>query len=252
LTEERKCCLAVTYEILPGQGDRDRPKCRSEPLALSTPPTDRARRHSGGRPSHDEAIKRDERLIAIAASMFMERGFEGTSIDAVAEAAGVGKATLYARYKDKGELFAAVLQRKIDRWLAQNEAGEETTGSVEDVLLALARRTIAGALTPEAVAINRIVMAESARFPNLAKRMHEHGWQRSNAAVAALLDRFAKAGQIEVEDTIVAADLFLSLIIGRQTRMAMLGIETDPEQVDQRVQAAVKLFLDGVRSRARG
>jgi hypothetical protein len=80
--------------------------------------------------------------------------------------------------------------------------------------------------------------------------MHEQGWQRSNAVVAALLDRFAKAGQIEVEDTSVAADLFISLIIGRQTRMAMLGIETDPEQVDQRVQAAVRLFLDGVRPRA--
>jgi TetR/AcrR family transcriptional regulator, mexJK operon transcriptional repressor len=221
-------------------------------IALTTPPTDKARRHSGGRPSHDEAIKRDERLIAIAASMFMERGFEGTSIDAVAEAAGVGKATLYARYKDKGELFAAVLQRKIDRWLAQNETAEEATGSVEDVLLALARRTVAGALTPEAVAINRIVMAQSARFPSLAKLVHEQGWQRSNAAVAALLDRFARAGQIEVDDTAVAADLFLSLIIGRQTRMAMLGIETDPEHVDQRVQAAVKLFLDGVRPRPKG
>jgi AcrR family transcriptional regulator len=215
-----------------------------------TPPSDKARRHSGGRPSHDEAIKRDERLIAIAASMFMERGFEGTSIDAVAEAAGVGKATLYARYKDKGELFAAVLQRKIDRWLALSETAEEAaSGRIEDVLLALARRTVAAALTPDAVAINRIVMAQSARFPQLAKLVHEQGWQRSNAAVAALLDRFAKAGQIEVEDTSVAADLFLSLVIGRQTRMAMLGIETDPEQVDQRVQAAVKLFLDGVRPR---
>jgi TetR/AcrR family transcriptional regulator, mexJK operon transcriptional repressor len=240
----------VTYEILPGQDDRGRRKRGSEQLAL-TPPIDKARRHSGGRPSHDEAIKRDERLIAIAASMFMERGFEGTSIDAVAEAAGVGKATLYARYKDKGELFAAVLQRKIDRWLALNETAEEATGSVEDVLLALARRTVTAALTPEAVAINRIVMAQSARFPSLAKLVHEQGWQRSNAAVAALLDRFAKAGQIDVTDSTVAADLFLSLVIGRQTRMAMLGIETDPEQVDQRVQAAVKLFLDGVRLRGK-
>jgi TetR/AcrR family transcriptional regulator, mexJK operon transcriptional repressor len=222
-------------------------------VALAIPPTDKSRRHSGGRPSHDEAIKRDERLILIAAKMFMERGFEGTSIDAVAEAAGVGKATLYARYKDKGELFAAVLQRKIDRWLSFNDPdAEAATGSVEDVLLALARRTVTAALTPEAVAINRIVMAQSARFPSLAKLVHEQGWQRSNAAAAALLDRFAKAGQIEVEDSTVAADLFLSLVIGRQTRMAMLGIETDPEQVDQRVQAAVKLFLNGVRPRAKG
>jgi TetR/AcrR family transcriptional repressor of mexJK operon len=195
-------------------------------------------------------MRRDERLIEIAASMFMERGFEGTSVDAVAEAAGIGKATLYARYKDKGELFAAVLQRKIDRWLAMNETGEQATGRIEDVLLARARRTVAAALTPEAVAINRIVMAEAVRFPGLAKLVHEQGWQRSNAAVAAVLDQFAKNGQIAVEDTNVAADLFLSLVIGRQTRLAMLGIETDPDQIDQRVKAAVKLFLDGVRPRS--
>jgi TetR/AcrR family transcriptional repressor of mexJK operon len=221
--------------------------------AAVIPPSmpDKGRRHSGGRPSHDEAIKRDERLIEIAASMFMERGFEGTSIDAVAEAASIGKATLYARYKDKSELFAAVLQRKIDRWLAMHETGERAmTGRIEDVLLARARRTIAVALTPEAIAINRIVMAEATRFPNLAKLVHEQGWQRSNAAVAAVLDGFAKNGQIEVEDTDVAADLFLSLVIGRQTRLAMLGIETGPAHIDQRVQAAVKLFLNGVRPRS--
>ncbi len=180
MTGERKWCLAVSYENLPVWDDRVPREVRIGQGNLSTPPTDKSRRHSGGRPSHGDAIKRDERLIAIAASMFMERGFEGTSIDAVAEAAGVGKAMLYARYKDKGELFAAVLQRKIDRWLAETETAEEAaTGRIEDVLLALARRTIAGALTPEAVAISRIVMAESARFPGLAKRMHEQGWQRA-------------------------------------------------------------------------
>ncbi len=219
---------------------------------MTTPPlTEKARRHSGGRPSHDEAMRRSERLIEIAASMFMERGFEGTSIDAVAEAAGIGKATLYARYKDKGDLFAAVLQRKIDRWLAMNETDQAASEDIEERLLALARRTVTGALTREATAINRIVMAEAARFPELAKLLHEQGWQRSNSFVAALLDQFVESGQIEVEDTTVAADLFLSLIIGRQTRMAMLGIETDAEQIDERLKAAVKLFLSGVRPRAK-
>jgi TetR/AcrR family transcriptional regulator, mexJK operon transcriptional repressor len=240
--------MASDFDRMPGDRDRAR---RLDGASVTTPPMpDKARRHSGGRPSHDEAMRRNARLIEIAASMFMERGFEATSVDAVAEAAGIGKATLYARYKDKGELFAAVLQRKIDRWLAMNETDERAaTGRIEDVLLARARRTVAVALTPEAVAINRIVMAESARFPTLAKLVHEQGWQRSNAAVAALLDQFVANGQIQVEDTNVAADLFLSLVIGRQTRLAMLGIETDPGQIDQRMKAAVNLFLNGVRPR---
>jgi TetR/AcrR family transcriptional repressor of mexJK operon len=134
----------------------------------------------------------------------------------------------YARYKDKGELFAAVLQRQIDRWLAMNETGEQAmTGRIEDVLLARARRTVAVALTSEAIAINRIVMAEATRFPNLAKLVHEQGWQRSNAAVAAVLDGFAKNGQIEVEDTNVAADLFLSLVIGHSFERGLIPFKNN-------------------------
>lgn len=214
---------------------------------MTEPAPEKTRRHTGGRPSQEEAARRDERLLEIAAAMFLERGFDATSIDAVAEAASVGKATLYARYRDKGELFAAVFQRQIDRWLAMSQSNLPAgPGRAEDVLLAMARRMVAAALTPEAVAINRIVIAQATRFPEIARMVHREGWQRSNAIVAALLDQFVADGQIAVEDTGVAADLFLSLVIGRQARLAMLGIETDPEQIDQRLRAAVALFLNGV------
>ena len=205
------------------------------------------RRGSGGRPSQDEALRRDARLVEIAAAMFMERGFEGTTIDAVAEAASVGKATLYARYRDKGELFGAVFRRQIDRWLAVSAPEAPAPGDrVDEVLLAMGRRMVAAALTPEAVAINRIVMAQATRFPDLAALVHREGWQRSNASVAAVLAHFAADGQIAVPDGDLAADLFVSLVIGRQARLAMLGIATDPEQADRRIRAAVDLFVRGM------
>ncbi|MDX7953544.1 TetR/AcrR family transcriptional regulator [Lichenihabitans sp. Uapishka_5] len=208
------------------------------------------RRYTGGRPSQAEALRRDERLVEIAAGMFMERGFDATTIDAVAEAASVGKATLYARYKDKGALFAAVFRRQIDRWLAPlgQAAATPVSGSVEDVLLAMSRAMMASALAPEAVAINRILIAQALRFPELAQMAHQEGWQRSIAALAAVLQHFVDDGQISVTNCDLAADLFLSLVVGRQTRLAMLGIDTDPAQVDHRIRAAVRLFLDGVRA----
>lgn len=207
----------------------------------------KSRRGSGGRPSQEEALRRDARLIDIAAAMFMERGFDGTTVDAVAEAASIGKATLYARYRDKGELFVAVFRRQIDRWLAVSEIEVPAPGDrVEDVLLAMGRRMVAAALTPEAVAIKRIVMAQATRFPDIAMLVHREGWQRSNASVAAVLEHFAADGQIAVSDGELAADLFLSLILGRQTRVAMLGIDTALEQVDRRLQAGVALFVRGM------
>ena len=217
----------------------------SRPAEAVEPP--KPRRGSGGRPSQDEALRRDARLVEIAAAMFMERGFDGTTIDAVAEAASVGKATLYARYRDKGELFGAVFRRQIDRWLAVSVAEAPRPGEpVEAALLALGRRMVTAALTPEAVAINRIVMAQATRFPDLAALVHREGWQRSNASVAAVLAHFAADGQLAIPDGELAADLFLSLVIGRQARLAILGIASDPDQVDRRIRAAVALFIRGM------
>lgn len=207
----------------------------------------RLKRGTGGRPSQEQAARRDERLIEIAAEMFLERGFETTTIDAVAERANVGKATLYARYKDKAELFAAVFQRQIDRWLAFSLPEARFEGSIETVLLSLGKRMLAAALAPEAVAVNRILMAQAGRFPALAQLAHKEGWERGASLICSVLQRFADDGQIAADDLSIKADLFLSLVIGRWTRLAMLGIEIDPEQMQQRLQSAVTLFLHGLR-----
>ena len=221
--------------------------------AVATLNPKKARRGSGGRPSQEEALRRDARLVEIAAAMFMERGFDATTIDAVAEAASVGKATLYARYHDKGALFAAVVQRQIDRWLSVSaQEPPRPDDRVADVLLEMGRRMVAAILIPEAIAINRIVTAQAIRFPELAHMAHREAWQRSNASIAAVLDHFARDGQIDVDDSEMVADLFLSLVVGRLSRLAMLGIAVDAEQIDRRVEAAVALFLHGTASQRCG
>lgn len=218
-------------------------------MSVTTAVAGKVRRHTGGRPSQAEARRRDERLVEIAAAMFLERGFDATTIDAVAEAASIGKATLYARYKDKSELFAAVLQRQVDRWMTVNLPALPQPGEpAGDVLLAMARRMVAASLSPESIAIKRIMIAQATRFPALAQLVHREGWQRLNAALAAMLRGFSAEGQIRVEDPELAADLFLSLVLGRHTQLATLGIVTDAEQIDRRLQAAVALFMKGVAS----
>lgn len=67
----------------------------------------------GGRPTKAAAALRDERLLEIATKMFMQHGFDATSMERLAESAMIGKATLYARYADKSQLFADVLRRRI-------------------------------------------------------------------------------------------------------------------------------------------
>ncbi len=203
-----------------------------------------------GRPTRAAAAERDERLLAVAATMFMERGFDATSMDAVAERAGVGKATLYARYGDKEALFAAVFRRQIDRLLAVPDPPPEQA-TIEDTLYSIGERLLRNALSPEVVAINRILKSQAARFPDLARLAYEEGWIRGCDRVAAVLRRFAAAGSVRVEDPALAADMFLCLVLGRMTRMAAFNLPLpDEAALAQRVRFAVRLFLNGVRATA--
>ncbi|AWN48960.1 TetR/AcrR family transcriptional regulator [Methylobacterium terrae] len=212
-----------------------------------------AGRRSGGRPTREEAAKRDARLVAVATQLFMEHGFDATSIDAVAQAAGVSKPTLYARYRDKRALFAAVLEERIREWLAPLSAAAEAQGArgaareAGEVLEELSRTLLARAQAPGAAALNRCIVAQALHFPELARLAYEEGWLRGVRAVARLLEVLAAQGQIAVEDPEVAADLFLNLVLGKASRQALYGIPADPEAQETRRRAAVALFLAGTR-----
>jgi TetR/AcrR family transcriptional regulator, mexJK operon transcriptional repressor len=211
----------------------------------------------GGRPTREEAARRDRRLIEVATRLFMERGFDATSVEAVAEAAGVGKPTVYARYRDKRDLFAAVLKDRIAAWLAPLAAAAEAQarrtgpGDVETALHDLSRALLAHATTPGAVMLKRCLAAQAPHFPDLARLAHEEGWLRGVRAVATLLESFAARGQIAAPDPELAADLFLTLIVGRSSQVALYGIVPDPEGLERRRQAAVEVFLRGVATQTR-
>ena len=213
-------------------------------------------KRGGGRPTRAEAARRQEHLIAVATRLFMERGFDATSIDAIAEAAGMSKPTVYARYRDKRELFEAVLRERIAAWIAplaaaaEAQAAREGPEDVETALDDLSRTMLAYGQTPGAAMLKRALMAQATQFPDLARLAHEEGWLRGVRAVAQILDAFGKRGQIAVAEPEIAADLFISLIIGRSSQTQLYGLAVDPEMQERRRAAAVRLFLDGVRGDA--
>lgn len=137
-------------------------------------PRREASKSRGGRPTKSAAIERDQRLIEVATRLFLDRGFDATSLDAVAEAARVSKPTVYSRYGDKRGLFAAVLRREIERWLAPLSAAAEmqlSSGSdisVEQRLVEIGREMLTFTCGPDAVAFSRMMTSQAINFPDVA------------------------------------------------------------------------------------
>jgi TetR/AcrR family transcriptional regulator, mexJK operon transcriptional repressor len=198
-----------------------------------------------GRPKASEAEQRNEHILQVAGETFTRFGFDGTSIDAIAEAARISKRTLYARYSDKAALFNAVLADLIGRWLVPIDQFKSEQGEFEDILLALARYMTTFALTPQSVNVNRVIISESQRRPEFGRLANDTGRKPTIRAIASILSRHRT--ELRLTDFELAAELFMSLTIDSSLRLANLGIELTPRQIEEWVRASVDLFLSGAR-----
>jgi AcrR family transcriptional regulator len=204
----------------------------------------------GGRPTRAAAAERDERVLEIASRLFLERGYDATSMEAIADAAAIGKATLYARYADKGALFADVLRRRILQVYGPLE--EEFKGllegsaDMERTLCRVASRLIEMSTSAETITLGRILTTQAPRFPDLARLAISEGTGRQQRLVESVLARLARDRPFLSDDLPLMADLFVSIVLGRVGRLKMYGIPIDPDTIEHRTTEAVRVFVRGV------
>jgi AcrR family transcriptional regulator len=202
-----------------------------------------------GRPTIAEAAKLEERLSKAAVELFLEQGFDGTTMEGVAQAAGISKRTLYARYADKHELFAAVVASALIRQRGDDASLEVPPDDLEAGLTAIARSSLARALDPEIVRLSRIAMNEATRFPKFARTAQSMSWSPRIQAVQKLLTHHIELGTVEVDDVEIASEQFLALVAAMPARLAAFGVRR-PRAVEERhLRHAVGLFLRGVLAR---
>src|SRR6202048_2201228 len=120
-----------------------------------------------GRPPKELAGKVEERILDAAREVFIERGFEGASIDEIAEVARSGKPTIYARFLDKRALFTAVVTRDILSRISEFKAEVPTGATIEERLASAASTLLHWGLDSERIALMRLAIAEARRFPDL-------------------------------------------------------------------------------------
>lgn len=203
-------------------------------------------RRSSGRPTAAAAAALATRILEIATREFLAQGYAATRIETIAAKAGVAKRTLYARWPGKPALFRSVIEQLMAHWMAAPDPPADTQASLETVLLELARRVLAVALQSEALALHRLLIAESERFPELARMVRQSGAAAGIARIAALLAREAAAGRLFAPDPAFAAEQFLYLVLtGPQRRALGLGTPLGAAGLDAWARQAVRLFVNG-------
>lgn len=148
-----------------------------------------------GRPPRELAGQVEERILDAAGRVFLERGFEGASVEEIAEAASAGKATIYARFPSKQALFAAVIGRLVRRNTSL-DAFACAGRSIEERLDSLAAIILVRLLTPETIGLIRVAVAEARRFPDLAISVSCMGRERPKEAVARVFGELAASDAI--------------------------------------------------------
>ena len=223
----------------------DRRKQRRRARSAATPPR-------GGRPSREEAAKLRDRILDAATGLFFAHGFGATTIDDVAAHARVSKRTFYDRFDDKAALFGAVLHRIVEGLRPPAAMPLIAGAGARDILRHLAGIILRAALMPQSLALHRLIVAESARFPKLAAAVaNEGGTAEAIRLIAGLLERETRSGALAVADAPFAAEQFLQMVLVIPQRRALgLGTPMTPKELERWARDVVDLFLDGARGAA--
>lgn len=186
-----------------------------------------------------------ESILAAAKDCFLASGYGAVSMDQIAREAGVSKATVYAHFAGKEELFGAVIARGCAGYFAAFTAGELDPGDVPASLMALGRRFLDLVLSPDAIALHRIILAEVTRFPTLGEVFWQAGPERERVQIEGFLDSAVAAGSLEACDTRLAAEQFIGLVRGdiQLRQLLHLDAAAGEGEVKAAVAAAVDTFL---------
>jgi AcrR family transcriptional regulator len=170
--------------------------------SVEQPATDEPVRRGRGRPRDPET---DKRIVAAAADLMLQRGFDRMTVDDVAARAGVGKATVYRRWPSKQDLAVEAMTE-----LFATEFPEPDTGSIRDDVSESVRNIIAFVNTPQGEAFLRTTIAESIRDPRIAA-LYRESTERAEAGGRRTLQRGIDRGEVRPD---INVDLALQWLSG--------------------------------------
>ncbi len=203
--------------------------------------TDKAKARRG-RPAN-EALQGT--IVGAAGNLFLEHGFQSTTMDKVAKCAGISKLSIYRHFPSKEALFSAAIARKCQEF-APDTLFIGTQGTPADRLLAAGEGMLWLLMSDEARGVEAMIVADAANRNQLAQLYYEAGPKRIVAQIEELLRQLELEGHISIPDPELAARMFAALFKGSDILMRrQLDPETpvDPAAARAYCRYAVERFL---------
>lgn len=188
-------------------------------------------------------------ILNAATHMFLQHGFHKVSMDKIAHAAPVSKATLYNHFDSKDTLFAAAVIFDLCKNLLQTlETAEPDTNPIEKNLRTIAEAFVDLIFTEEALALYRLVIAECRDFPELARLIYNGAPTQALNRLQNYLDKLNENPRFSIRNTPYSADAFFSLLKGDLHFRCLLGIAPPPsaEQKRELINAVIAFYLQGI------
>ena len=211
-------------------------------------------RSGRGRPAGGSELKRAA-IEQAAMDLFVRDGFDRTSVDAIAEQAGVSKRTIYNHYGDKESLFLSVVEQRFEAMMAlvvgimDKYLTDIPDDAVEQNFIEFScELALMAARSAERAALVRVMMTEAPRFPALrAAQMRPRG---ITAAIASKLARLSARGLLDVPDPEDAANHLFALTMGQMNNRSFYGTRpmTD-EEIKKMATSGARVFLRAYRPR---
>ncbi|MFF8837542.1 TetR/AcrR family transcriptional regulator [Streptomyces sp. NPDC015130] len=198
------------------------------------------------------SARKHEAILEAATSVFLEKGYAGTSMDDIAKLAAVSKQTVYKHFSDKEKLFADIVLATTDRLdttidlLADLPVDE---ADLEQNLTRLARQFLTALTAPRVIQLRRLIIANADVFPDLGTEWYERGFQRGLATLAATFQRLADQGLLRIDDTLLAANHFSGLLLWIPVNKAMFtgNAQQTEADLDRYAAAGARVFLAAYR-----
>lgn len=188
-------------------------------------------------------LARRERILEIAAQSFLENGYDRTTMSAIATHLGGSKGTLWKYFQSKEQLFEDVFQQRTASFREEIASILTPAPDVRLALLRYSRRFMEKTTSEEAVALFRLVIAESVRFPEVGRIFRSLTINLGRLGLARFIESCMAMGQLRHDDPLQAADILIALCRGPQYQALSGAPPPSPAEVETAAINVVQIFL---------